>query len=133
MGNTATDIYNKATQLIGKDAVSFLSPLATEIETNKANSAREDERNAAKREAVVRESAERAAAASQEAARQASRQQEDAAKRQAAEGAATDALNKPMENPDINLTGAPTESAAGASRKKRQAFGVGSANTGVNI
>lgn len=133
MGNAATSIYNKVAQIAGKDTVSFLSPVPTLIEGDKAKAREEDERNAAKREAAVRASADRAAAASQEAARQASRQQEDAAKRQAAEGAAADALNKPMENPDINLTGAPTESAARVSRKKRQAFGVGSANTGVNI
>lgn len=81
---------------------------------------------------ATRRSAEAASKASQEAAQQAARQQESAAARNAAESAAADALDKPMEEADVNVA-APDGGGTAQARKRRQQFGLGSGSTGVNI
>ena len=93
------------------------------------------ERAATEQSAAIRKSAEQAAKASQEAAAQSARQQEQTAARNAAESAAADALNKPMENADVQIGGLPNaeQSVSATARKRRQTFGVGSAGAGVNI
>ena len=91
------------------------------------------ERGAEAQAAATRSAAEATSRTAQEAAAQAARQQEQAASRAAAQGAAEDALNRPMENPDVQLTAPGTESAAATSRRRRQTFGVGTASSGVNI
>lgn len=93
------------------------------------------ERGAEEQAKAIRDSAAKAAAAASESAAQAARTQEQAAARTAAEGAASDALSKPLENADVQIGGVNdgTTSAAGLSRKRRQTFGVGSASSGVNI
>lgn len=91
------------------------------------------ERGAEEQAAAVRDAATKAAAQANEAAAQAARSQADAAARAAAQGKAADLLSKPVENADVNIGQPATESAAGATRKRRTTFGVGSANSGVNI
>lgn len=95
-----------------------------------AKAAREGARQQAE---ATREASERAAASARESAAQAARQQEAYAARAAAEGRAADALKTPAENPEVRLDEATDESAAGAARKRRQQFGIGSGATGVNI
>lgn len=82
---------------------------------------------------ATRRAAESATKATQEAASQAARQQESQAARAAAQGAAADLLEKPMENPDVQLDDVSGVSASATAKKRRQSFGVGSAGTGVNI
>lgn len=84
---------------------------------------------------AIRVSSERAAKAATEAAAQTAHQQEQAAARNAAEGAAADALNKPLENADVQIGGPVNtgQSSSAASRKRRQTFGVGSSGSGVQI
>lgn len=83
--------------------------------------------------AATREAADQTARANQEAAAQTARQQEIAAARIAAQGAAADTLDKPLENPDVQLTAAPVAGASATLKKRRATFGVGSADTGVRI
>lgn len=82
---------------------------------------------------ATRSAAEQAAKATQEASAQAARMQESAAARATATSAASDLLNKPMENVDVRATPKTNESAIAASRKRRQSFGIGAGSTGVNI
>ena len=82
---------------------------------------------------AIQQSSAAASKAARESAAHATRLQEDAAARNAAAGAAADALSVPLENPDIQLGGVSTDSSSATSRKRRQVFGVGSAGAGVNI
>lgn len=93
------------------------------------------ERAAEDQAAAIRKSSEQAAKAASEAAAQSARQQEQTAARNAAEAAAADALNKPMENADVQIGGLPNaeQSVSATARKRRQTFGMGSAGSGVNI
>lgn len=92
------------------------------------------ERGAEEQARAIRDSASKAAAAANEAAAQTARSQEQAAARNAAEGAASDALSKPLENADVQIGGVNDGStSAGLSRKRRQSFGIGSSGAGVNI
>jgi len=93
------------------------------------------ERSAEEQAQALRESATKSAAQANEAAAQSARQQEQAAARNAAEGAAADALAKPMQSADVQISGVtdPNSSASGLARKRRQQFGMGSSNSGVNI
>lgn len=91
------------------------------------------ERGANEQAAATRAAADAAARNSQEAAAQAARLQESAAARNVATSAASEQLNKPLENAEVSLDGKPSESAIGAARKRRQSFGVGQKNIGVNI
>lgn len=81
---------------------------------------------------ATRKAAEAAEKSTREAAQQAARQQESSAARNAAESAAADALAKPMEEADVNVA-APGASTSATARKRRQQFGLGSGDTGVNI
>lgn len=91
------------------------------------------ERAAAQQAEATRKSSEAAAAATRESAAQAARQQEAAVARNAATAAAAEQLSKPLETAEVQLDEAPTESASGAARKRRQQFGIGSVGTGVQI
>lgn len=91
------------------------------------------ERSANAQADAVKASAEQSAKTAQESAAQAARLQESAAARNAAQGAASDALNKPLDNPDVQLAGPQEQSAAGTARKRRGSFGIGTSGTGVNI
>lgn len=82
---------------------------------------------------ATRQAAEASSKAAQESAAQSARLQEQAAARNAAQGAAADAINTPLDNPDVQLSGPQDQSAAATTRKRRSAFGVSSAGTGVNI
>lgn len=82
---------------------------------------------------TTRQAAEATQKATLESAAQAARQQEQAAARAAAEGAAADAVTTPMANPDVQLTAPTGSSASAAARKRRQTFGTGTYNAGVNI
>ena len=64
-------------------------------------------------------------------AAQAAKTQEAAAARAAAQSAVADNAAKPVETPDVSLN--LSNAAPGAARKKRQSFGIGVSNTGVNI
>lgn len=92
-----------------------------------------NQRNAAAQAANTRAQADATAKATKEATIQAARVQESAAARASAQSAAADQLSKPLENADVALTPSTGESAVSQSRKRRQSFGIGSANTGVNI
>ena len=50
-----------------------------------------------------------------------------------AEGAAADALSKPMQAADVQLAPSTGESVSATAKKRRQTFGIGSAGSGVNI
>lgn len=92
------------------------------------------ERGAEQQAQAIRDSATKAAQQAQEAAAQTARAQEASAARNAAEGAAADAMARPMENPDVQIgvaTGG--QSAAGTARRRRAQFGMGGGNSGVNI
>lgn len=91
------------------------------------------ERQGEEQAATTRKAAESAARNAQEAAAQSVRMIEQQAARSAAEGAAADALSKPLEVADVALGGVDTgQSVSAAARKRRQTFGVGS-SSGVNI
>lgn len=103
-------------------------------EVTGANAAADQaERSAYDQAAATRAAAESSAKAAQEAAAQSARQQEATVARMAANAAAADAVNTPLDNPDVQLTLPQTTSAAATSRKKRATFGIGASNTGVNI
>jgi hypothetical protein len=114
--------------------MAFVKQAAAKV-TGADKAADEAKRAAEDQAAAVRAAGERAAKAAQDAAVQASKQMEMSAARTAAEGAAADALSKPVENADVQLNGPvdTTQSAAASARKRRQTFGVGSAASGVNI
>lgn len=82
---------------------------------------------------ATRQASEAAAKAARDSAAQAAKQQEAAAARAAADGKAADTLATPVENPEVRLDAAPTESASGTARKRRQQFGLGTSASGVNI
>lgn len=82
--------------------------------------------------AAIRASSEAASRAAQESAAQAATAQAGIAARNAAVGAASDALATPLDAPDIQLSPTATESAGTSARKRRAQFGIG-VNTGVNI
>ena len=110
----------------------FLKQVAAKL-TGADVAADATERSAQEQADATRQAASAAARSAQEAAAQSARQQENNAARAAAEGAASDALSKPLENADVQLTQVGTESASAQSKKRRQTFGIGSAGTGVNI
>lgn len=98
-----------------------------------ADDAAKATREAAEKQAeATRKASETAAASARESAAQMSRQQELQAGRNAAEGAAADALSKPMEVADVQLDEPTGSSSAGTARKKRATFGTGY-SSGVNI
>lgn len=90
------------------------------------------QRAADQQAAAIKASSEQAARASRDAAQQAAQAQAAAAARNAAVGAASDALEVPLDNPDVQLAGPVPVSAGEATRKRKATFGVG-VNTGVNI
>ena len=96
--------------------------------------ARATERAAAQQAAATRQAAAQAAQAARESAAQVARQQEAVAARAAAEGAAADALSRPVEEADVNVA-PPTAggSVSANARRRRQVFGLGSGGVGVNI
>lgn len=100
-----------------------------------ANKAAKAQEEAARVQAeAIRASAATAASSAREAAAQSARQQEAIASRNAAEGAANDALSQPLEVADVQLeaVGGISSSAAANAKKRRQSFGIGS-SSGVNI
>lgn len=88
-------------------------------------------RQAEEQARAVQQAAEQSAKATQEMAAQAAKTQEAAAARAAAQSAVADNAAKPVETPDVSLN--LSNAAPGAARKKRQSFGIGVSNTGVNI
>lgn len=135
MGNVFSQFHKKFEDAVGKDLAYVYNPLAAEVEQGNQGVER-DARAAVERQAeAVRKSAQQAAKQAQEAVAQSTRQQEQAAARNAAEGAAADALNKPLENADVQIGGPVNtgQSSSAASRKRRQTFGVGSSGSGVQI
>jgi hypothetical protein len=91
------------------------------------------ERAATDQAEATRQASETAAKATREAAAQAARSQEDSAMRNAALTKAAEESGKPLENADVVLSDKEKISAMGSARKKRQQFGIGTGNTGVNI
>lgn len=99
-----------------------------------ANQAAKATENAARVQAeATRAAADQAAVATREAAAQSARQQELTVARLAATQTASEQAATPMENPEVSLSTPAPESASGAARKRRAAFGLGSASTGVQI
>ena len=88
-------------------------------------------RQAEEQARAVQLASEQSAKATQEMAAQAAKTQEAAAARAAAQSAVADNAAKPVETPDVSLN--LSNAAPGAARKKRQSFGIGVSNTGVNI
>lgn len=100
---------------------------------NQVAAAEANKRNAQSQADATRQAAEATLKMTNETAAQAARQQEMAAARSAAEGAAADTAAKPLENPDVQITAPVSGSAAANARKRRQTFGTGTYNAGVNI
>ena len=90
------------------------------------------QRAADQQAASLKASSEQAAKVARDSAQQAATAQAAAAARNAAVGAASDALEVPLDNPDVQLSGPAPVSAGETARKRKATFGVG-ANTGVNI
>jgi len=82
--------------------------------------------------AATRASSEQAAKATQDAAKQTAMQASQTAARNAALEAASNATETAVANPDVQLA-ATAESATGTAKKRREKFGIGSKDTGVNI
>ena len=103
-------------------------------EVTGANRAAKATENAARTQAeATRAAADQAAAATQEAAAQSARQQELTAARLAATQTAAEQAATPVENAEVSLDAPATDSASATARKRRAAFGLGSASTGVQI
>jgi hypothetical protein len=79
---------------------------------------------------ATRKAADMAANAAREAAQQTATQQAESAARATALAGVAATNNVMPENPVVNIADA---APAGAAKKRRQKFGIGSSNTGVNI
>ena len=92
--------------------------------------ARAIEEGAKQQAEATRQAANSAAEAARQSAAQAAQAQAGAAARNVAVSNASDMLDKPPEVADVQLDEvAPT----GSAKKRREKFGIGSSNTGVNI
>lgn len=96
-----------------------------------ANAQADQQRRAAEdAAAATRAAAEQAATASREAAKQSATQVQMSQERATALSQSAEATKATPDNPDVQV--ADTQ-VAGAARKRRAKFGIGSAGTGVNI
>jgi hypothetical protein len=92
--------------------------------------ARAIEEGARQQADATRQAANSASEAARQSAAQAAQAQAGAAARNVAVSNAADALDKPPEVADVQIE---EQAPMGAAKKRREKFGIGSSNTGVNI
>lgn len=113
----------------------FVSDIIGEV-TGANQQAKSLKESANQQAQATRQAAEASANAARESAKQTAAQaattQAQNAARETALNSANNELNAAPANPDVQLA-ATTDSAAGASKKRREKFGIGSKDTGVNI